>query len=96
MHSNDNRDSTASTQPSPVDNAAQDAGPKDASGKLTLRHILTSVVAAAFGVQSKKNQQKDFSHKQAIYIYIVAGIVFTALFVFAVAFVVSIVLTKAG
>ncbi|NNL56267.1 MAG: DUF2970 domain-containing protein [Pseudomonadales bacterium] len=78
------------------DSTEPDDTPRDAPGKLPLRHVLTSVLAAAFGVQSKKNQQKDFSHKQAIYIYIAAGIAFTALFVLAVAFVVSTVLSNAG
>ena len=63
---------------------------------LGLKHIITSVFAAAFGVQSKKNQQKDFSQKQSIYIYLAAGIIFTVGFVFAVAFVVKLVLANAG
>lgn len=70
----------------------------DGNGKLSFLHILTSVLAAAVGVQSKKNQQKDFNAKGSIYIYIyiVAGMVFTVLFVFTVAAVVKTVLANAG
>ena len=64
--------------------------------KLPLSHIIKSVLAAAIGVQSKKNQQKDFNSRQAIYIYIAAGIIFTTLFVLGVAYVVKTVLANAG
>ena len=63
---------------------------------LPFLHILTSVLAAAIGVQSKKNQEKDFNAKGSIYIYIAAGIIFTVLFVIAVATVVTTVLANAG
>lgn len=64
--------------------------------KLPLLHILTSVFAAAIGVQSKKNQEKDFNGKGSIYIYIAAGVIFTMLFVITVATVVKTVLANAG
>lgn len=54
--------------------------------------VVLSVLAAAVGVQSNKNRQRDFEQKNSIYVYIVAGIVFTALFVAAVAMVVKLVL----
>ena len=44
--------------------------------KLPLTHVIVSVLAAAIGVQSKKNQEKDFSAKGSIVTYIVAGIIF--------------------
>jgi glycopeptide antibiotics resistance protein len=69
---------------------------QDQKQKLPLRHILTSVLAAAIGVQSKKNQEKDFNGKGSIYIYIAAGVIFTALFVITVATVVKTVLANAG
>ena len=65
-------------------------------GKLSFLHILTSVMAAAVGVQSKKNQEKDFNAKGSIYIYIAAGVIFTVLFVLTVAMVVKSVLSNAG
>ena len=57
--------------------------------------IVLSTLAAAFGVQSRENLEKDFKHGN-IYVYITAGIIFTALFVLTVILVVRIVLTKNG
>ena len=57
--------------------------------------IVASVLAAAFGVQSSKNRERDFTqgnHKT----FIVAGIVFTLLFIATVMFVVQLVLKKAA
>lgn len=64
--------------------------------KLPILHIITSVLAAAIGVQSKKNQEKDFNHKNSMYIYITAGIIFTVAFVLTVAYVVKMVLANTG
>ena len=64
--------------------------------KLSILHILTSVLAAAVGVQSKKNQEKDFNGKGSIYIYITAGIIFTVLFVITIVTVVKSMLAGAG
>lgn len=64
--------------------------------KLGFLHVLTSVLAAAIGVQSKKNQAKDFQNKASIYIYIGAGIIFTTIFVFTLYWVVQAVLNHAG
>ena len=64
--------------------------------KLPLTHVIVSVLAAAIGVQSKKNQEKDFSAKGSIVTYIVAGIIFTIVFVVTVIAVVKGVLTHTG
>ena len=64
--------------------------------KLSILHIITSVLAAAVGVQNKKNQEKDFNGKGSIYIYIAAGIIFTALFIVTIATVVKNVLAGTG
>ena len=64
--------------------------------KLSAWHVFKSVLAAAVGVQSRKNQEVDFNNRNSIYVYIVAGIVFTALFVGSVALVVRLVLGSAG
>ena len=64
--------------------------------KLSILHILTSVLAAAVGVQSKKNQEKDFNGKGSIYIYIAAGIIFTVLFVITIVTVVKSILASTG
>ena len=61
--------------------------------KLSLTHVIVSVLAAAIGVQSKKNQEKDFNAKGSIVTYIVAGIIFTIVFVVTVITVVEGVLT---
>jgi hypothetical protein len=56
--------------------------------------VVGSVLAAAFGVQSSRNRERDF--KQGSFgSFIVAGIVFTALFVGAVYLVVTTVLSNA-
>jgi hypothetical protein len=68
----------------------------DEKKKLSLVHILTSVFAAAVGVQSKKNQEKDFNGKGSIYIYMAAGIIFTFLFVITVVTIVKNVLAGVG
>lgn len=57
--------------------------------------IIGSVFAAAFGVQSKKNQERDFKHGKAR-IFIVAGVLFTLLFILTVFSVVTLVLKQAG
>lgn len=57
--------------------------------------VVLSTIAAAFGVQSRKNQERDFQHG-SIYSYIVAGILFTLLFIACVAFLVQMVLKSNG
>jgi hypothetical protein len=52
---------------------------------------IKSVLAAFIGVQSDKNRQADFEHG-SLKNFIIAGLIFTALFVAAVIFVVSRVL----
>ncbi|MDG1662927.1 MAG: DUF2970 domain-containing protein [Pseudomonadales bacterium] len=71
-----------------------DAKPSPSEGdkKLSVLHIITSVLAAAIGVQSKQNHEKDFSAENSIYIYLFSGIVFTLLFVLTVIFIVKTVL----
>lgn len=56
--------------------------------------VIGSVLAAAFGVQSSKNRERDFKEGKFL-TFIVAGIVFTALFVGTVYLVVTTVLENA-
>ena len=63
--------------------------------KISFLNILQSTVAAAFGVQSEKNRQRDFTHGKAS-TFIIAGIIFVTVFVVAVYGVVQIVLSTAG
>lgn len=54
--------------------------------------IVLSTVAAAFGVQSKRNYQRDFKNGN-IWVFIAAGVIFTVLFVAVVAAIVTTVLS---
>ena len=53
------------------------------SEKPTLWRIILSTLAAAFGVQSDRNRKQDFTYGN-IYVYIIAGVVFTLLFIAAI------------
>lgn len=53
--------------------------------------IVLSTLAAAIGVQSSKNRQRDFAHGRPL-AFIVAGILFTVLFILTVVTVVHLVL----
>ncbi|MFC3093759.1 DUF2970 domain-containing protein [Alteromonas sediminis] len=55
---------------------------------LSLWHVLKSVLAGAFGVQSDKNYHQDFKQSSPVP-YIVVGIVFVVVFVLSLAFLVS-------
>ena len=58
------------------------------SSKFT--QILQSTLAAAFGVQSQRNRAKDFEEGNAGW-FILAGIIFTVVFIFTVLTVVNLV-----
>ena len=64
-------------------------------GKVTVLSMIGSAFAAAFGVQSRRNRERDFKSK-SIVPFIVTGILFTALFVGTVLLVVRLVLADAG
>ncbi len=70
----------------PAENAA------DNSKGLNPLQIVSSVLAAGLGVQSSKNRERDFKQGRAG-VFIISGIVFTALFIGAVYTVVSVVLS---
>ena len=59
---------------------------------LNFWQVLISVVAAAFGVQSEQNRQRDFSSKTGILPYIFAGLLFTVIFVITLVLIVKWVL----
>jgi hypothetical protein len=54
------------------------------------KQILQSTLAAAFGVQSHKNRLQDFEEGNAGW-FILAGIIFTVVFIFTVLTVVNLV-----
>ena len=68
---------------------------RNAPRKVTFLSSVLSACFAAFGVQSKKNLERDFKHKKPS-IFIFAGIIFVILFVGTVYTVVQLVLSSAG
>jgi ABC-type Na+ efflux pump permease subunit len=63
--------------------------------KVTFLSSMLSACFAAFGVQSKKNLERDFKHKKPS-IFIISGILFVILFISVVYTVVQVVLSSAG
>lgn len=59
--------------------------------KPSFLQVMMSVFAAAFGVQSEKNRERDFSQSSPMP-YIVGGLIFTVLFVGLIIGVVMLVL----
>jgi len=57
--------------------------------------VILSTLAAAFGVQTSKNRERDFKGG-SVKVYIVAGLVFTTLFVLGVVLLVKLVLSQSG
>ena len=58
---------------------------------LTFWQIAGSTAAAALGVQKRANRERDFNRGNPLH-FIIAGVIFTAVFVMVVAFVVQMVL----
>lgn len=75
--------------PGPENDGAEDRK------SVPLLRVVKSIAAAAFGVQSNRNRETDFTHGNYRH-FIVGGIIFTVFFVLTVAFVVSLVLRNAG
>lgn len=92
MHSQNS--SSEPDRPDPEDGARNDSG-NHGGRTLTPLQVMSSTVASAFGVQSSRNRERDFTHGKAWH-FIVAGIVFTVVFVLAVIGVVNLVLGSAG
>ena len=72
---------------------ARDGGGNDdgAPSGLSFWSIVLSTLAAAIGVQSRANKERDFASGRVMP-FIVAGVIFTVLFVATLALVVSLVL----
>ncbi|HET6470648.1 MAG TPA: DUF2970 domain-containing protein [Pseudomonadales bacterium] len=62
---------------------------------LTFWQIAGSTIAAAFGVQKRANRERDFARGKPLH-FIIAGIVFTVVFVLIVVTVVQLVLRNAS
>lgn len=56
--------------------------------KTYILNVIKSVLAAAIGVQSDQNRKKDFE-EGSLSSYIIAGLIFTILFILALSFLVS-------
>jgi len=59
--------------------------------KPTIIEIIKSVFSAAIGVQSDKNRKKDFE-QGSLSTYLIAGLIFTVIFVVFLVFLVSTIL----
>ena len=59
--------------------------------KPTLKQVIQSVLAAAIGVQSSENRQRDFEHG-SLSSYLVAGAIATILFILALVTIISFIL----
>jgi hypothetical protein len=55
--------------------------------KPTITQVIKSVLAAFIGVQSEANRKKDFE-SGSLSAYVIAGLIFTALFVVTIIFLV--------
>jgi hypothetical protein len=75
---NDSKDNQDCTVPEPA--------------SLTFWQVLGSVIAAAFGVQSSKNRERDFTQGKASH-FILMGVGFTAVFVILMVLLVQFVLS---
>ena len=61
--------------------------------KPTFSQVVSSTLAAAIGVQSNKNRERDFTGGN-IYTYIAAGVIFTVVFVVIMIVIVKTVLAN--
>ena len=63
--------------------------------QLSWWQVLLSTLAAAFGVQSEAARRRDFAQGRPG-VFIVAGVVFTLLFILILVLIVRVVLSSAG
>lgn len=82
-------DGAASSPPS--DRQADQAG----EAKVKPWQVVFSTLAAGFGVQSSRNRERDFKQGKAGP-FIVAGLLFTVLFIAGVTLIVNLVLSSAN
>lgn len=75
---------------------AEESAPESQdNASVTFWTILRSTLAAAFGVQSRRNRERDFNHGRPG-AFIAAGLVFTLLFVGVLIAVVMLVIRAAA
>ena len=76
----------------PSDDESNEASPSE--GELSFAALIGSVFAAALGVQSQKNRERDFKSGK-FKTFIIAGVIFTLAFMFTLFAIVQMVLSKA-
>lgn len=76
-----------------TDSDGQGAEQSEQKRGLNLGQVIGSVFAAGLGVQSSKNRERDFQEGRAV-TFIIAGVIFTALFIGTLYAVVSAVLSS--
>ena len=69
----------------------EDRDSRQKDSRMTPLQVIGSVLAAAFGVQSNRNRERDFKHGNAR-AFIIAGLLGTGVFILAVVLVVKLVL----
>ena len=69
----------------------KDSNQKEAEEKPGILKVFFSVAAAAFGVQNSKTRNRDFTQGNPV-VFILAGLIFTILFVLTLLLIVSMVL----
>lgn len=72
-----------------------ESGNDNTSQRPDFRAIVMSTLAAAIGIQSNKNRERDFVHGN-IKVYAVAGLIFTTLFISSIVLLVKLVIRNAG
>ncbi len=55
----------------------------NSSNRPTIWQVIMSVLAAALGVQNRKNRERDVTHGNPV-VFIIAGVIFTALFIMTI------------
>ncbi len=68
---------------------------ESSNDKVTMLNVVQSTLAAAIGVQSEKNRQRDFKKGKPI-TYILSGIIFVVVFISVIVAIVQLVLSSAA
>lgn len=69
--------------------------PPDSDKPLTLWQVIGSVNAALFGVQSRKNRERDFTRGKPLH-FIIVGVIMTLVLILTIVFIVKLILHNAG
>lgn len=77
-----------------MSNAPEQSGSEEPRG-LTPTQVFGSAMASAFGVQSRRNRERDFSRGKASH-FILAGFAFAALFVLGMVLLVNVIVSHAN